>query len=81
MSVFSSGKRVFKDVKATNEAFVNNATGESLPIKKRGRTKISNKRDKTYTFYCTQDELDELEKKANAKHLTMAEYFRVKLFD
>lgn len=50
-------------------------------IKKRGRSKKeAYKRDKVYAFYCTDEELKELEATAKKRHLTMAEYFRVKLF-
>lgn len=80
MSVLGK-KENFKDIKTTNKEFIAGAKGESSIEKKRGRTKMtSNKRDKVYAFYCTQTELDELAKRAEARHLTLAEYFRVKLF-
>ncbi|MWV63016.1 hypothetical protein DCO58_01090 [Helicobacter saguini] len=71
---------VFKDVVA-NKDFVNNIESKIDSKSKRGRKQSSNKRNKTYTFYCTKEELEMLEKLANDKHLTMAEYFRVKLFN
>ena len=78
MSVFDKNKKgVFKDIAANKDSIENI---ESSPKKTRGRNKIANKRDKTYTFYCTQEELNELENLAQEKHLTMAEYFRLKLF-
>lgn len=84
MSVLNKGKNpVFKDISA-NKEFVNNADIESKSTdstSKRGRKQSSNKRDKTYTFYCTAQELQMLEKLADEKHLTMAEYFRIKLFN
>lgn len=82
MAVFDKDKKsVFKDISA-NKSFVENAEGSTIPPKKsRGRNKIANRRDKTYTFYCTQDELNELERLASERHLTMAEYFRIKLFN
>lgn len=48
---------------------------------KRGKTKKEGKkRDKVYAFYCTNEELKGLESKAKKRYLTIAEYFRVKLF-
>lgn len=44
------------------------------------KKKIKVKRDKTYTFYCTEAELQELERRAEKKYLTLAEYFRIKVF-
>lgn len=50
-------------------------------MSKRGRSKKEGKkRDKVYAFYCTSEELKELEARAEKRHLTIAEYFRVKLF-
>ena len=81
MAVFNKDKKnVFKDISANKDFVENTETHISSPKKTRGRSKIANKRDKTYTFYCTQDELNLLEKLASEKHLTMAEYFRIKLF-
>lgn len=81
MAVFNKDKKnVFKDVSANKDFAENTETHISSPKKTRGRSKIANKRDKTYTFYCTQDELNLLKKLASEKHLTMAEYFRIKLF-
>ncbi len=79
MAVFKdTNTKTFKDIKAS-KTFVDGAS-DVVATKKRGRAKITNKRDKSYTFYCTQAELDELQARADAKHLTLAEYFRVKLF-
>lgn len=49
--------------------------------KSRGRPKKQSfdKRDCTYTFYCTKEELQSIQVKAKEKHLTLAEYFRVRL--
>lgn len=83
MAVFEKNKKsVFKDI-AVNKEFVENAESntKTKTKKTKGRSKITHKRDKTYTFYCTQDELDEIEKLANERHLTIAEYFRFKLFN
>ena len=75
MSKFDKDKKsALKDI-TVNKDFVGKVK------KPRGRSRTANKRDKTYTFYCTQNELDELERLANERHFTLAEYFRVKLFN
>ncbi|TLD85466.1 hypothetical protein [Helicobacter sp. MIT 05-5294] len=80
MSVLGK-KENFKDIKIANKEFISGAKGETSTEKKRGRTKMtSNKRDKIYAFHCTQKELDELKARAEARYLSLSEYFRVKLF-
>ena len=69
-----------KEKNLSSKTFANEASESAQTKRSRGRNKIANKRDKTYTFYCTQDKLNELENLADARHLTMAEYFRIKLF-
>lgn len=44
------------------------------------KKRVKPKRDKAYTFYCTEAELQELERRAEKKYLTLAEYFRIKVF-
>lgn len=79
MGVLGDKKSTFKDVTA-NKTFVEQASGETTGAK-RGRKKSAKKRDKFYAFYCTQDELYELRRIADEKHMTMGEYFRFKLFN
>lgn len=54
----------------------------SVEKKTKGRTKkTQGKRDKVYSFYCTEEELKELNAKAEQRHLSLSEYFRMKIFD
>ena len=83
MSVLN--KNHFKDIsikKDNHNSFDELMEKESeIETKKtRGRPKKTNKKDCTYTFYCTKEELKELALRAEKRYLSMSEYFRMRLF-
>lgn len=90
MSVLKK-KSSFKDISIPKDNFSNlpedldlsKLNLENLEFKARGRGRPKkqslDKRDCTYTFYCTKEELQSIQVKAKEKHLTLAEYFRVRL--
>lgn len=69
-------------VLAKKSNFKDMSIPKDTETEKRGRSKkeAHKKRDKVYAFYCSDEEFKELEAKAKQRHLTMAEYFRMKLF-
>ena len=75
---------VFKIIKKGLKMSVlkNHFKDMSVEKKTKGRTKkTQGKRDKVYSFYCTEEELKELNAKAEQRHLSLSEYFRMKIFD
>ncbi|CAG9469720.1 hypothetical protein CU197059_000199 [Campylobacter upsaliensis] len=76
MSVLNK-KNSLKDISIQKDNF---CFEDLSPKRTRGRPKKTNKKNCTYTFYCTKEELETLNLKAKEKNLDLPEYFRIKLF-